>query len=56
MAPLTVPATGVKKSPVVPLGNPAVAGLNWVGPLYGGSVLLQPGPVGFVEQVDPVNG
>jgi len=33
--------------------------MNWVGPLYGGSVLLQPGAVGVVLQLIPsaaVNG
>src|SRR5579864_3219899 len=56
MAPFTVPAIGVTKSPCVPLGTPTVGGLNCVGPLYKGSVLLHLGPVGFVPQLVPVNG
>src|SRR5215469_9221282 len=31
-------------------------GVNCVGPLYAGSVLLHPGFVGFVVQLVPVNG
>ncbi|PWT81393.1 MAG: hypothetical protein C5B58_09900 [Acidobacteria bacterium] len=56
MAPFTVPVVGTTKSPVVPLGTPDAGALNCVGPLYAGSELLHPGPVGLVLQFVPVNG
>src|SRR5271167_2739729 len=56
MAPFTVPATGVTKSPLVPPGTPRAGALNCVGPLYAGSVLLHPVLVGLVLQLVPVSG
>jgi hypothetical protein len=56
IAPFTVAAIGVKKSPLVPVGTPTAALANCVGPLYAGSELLHPEPVGFVSQWVPFNG
>jgi hypothetical protein len=56
MAPFTVPGFGVTKSPEVPDGTPAAGVLNCVGPVYAGSVLLHPVPMGLVVQLLPVIG